>query len=139
LIKIESPQTLQTAHLGTDNGPVMAGDRAVVMGFPRVAPAANTAAHPPGIVLADPTVHVGYVGRVMADRANASDELDRLCPRCYQLDAGNTGLSHSGGPVFNERGEVMGLFHMLVTREVTTSLSIPIRVGKALMGVQARK
>jgi hypothetical protein len=75
----------------------------------------------------------------MADRANAADELDRLCPRCYQLDAGNTGLSHSGGPVFNERGEVMGLFHMLVTREVTASLSIPIRVGKALMGVQAGK
>ena len=137
LIKIESPQTLHTANLGTDDGPAMAGDRVVVMGFPRVAPAANAASRPPRIVLADPTVHVGYVGWVMADTTNAADELDRLCPRCYQLDAGNTGMSHSGGPVFNERGEVMGLFHMLVTREVTASLSIPIRVGRALMGVQA--
>lgn len=136
LIKIESPQSLHTANLGTGDEPAMAGDRAVVMGFPRVAPAAKAASRLPSVVLADPTVQVGYVGRVMADAANAADELDRLCPRCYQLDAGNNGMSHSGGPVFNERGEVMGLFCMLRTDEGTASLSIPIRVGRALMGVQ---
>ena len=114
-----------------------AGDRAVVMGFPRVAPAVDATADGPGPTLADPTVHVGYVGRVMADGSNTADELDRLCPGCYQIDAGNTGMSHSGGPVFNERGEVIGLFHTLVTRDVIASLSIPIRVGRALMGVQA--
>jgi hypothetical protein len=46
-------------------------------------------------------------------------------------------MSHCGGPVFNDRGEVIGMYQNLVTRDLSAALGVPIRVGRELMGVRA--
>jgi hypothetical protein len=107
------------------------------MGFPHILTTANNTPQASVPVLADPTIHIGHVGRVIGPGSSDSAELDRLCPGCYQLDVGSVDLSHCGGPVFNERGQVIGVYQYLTTRNLSASLGVPIRVGRELMGVRA--
>ncbi len=137
MIKIAAVNDLVTAEIGSQDEPARAGDRATVMGFPRTARGGTNESQEPGPVLADPTIHIGHVGRVMESGAGEANELERLCPGCYQLDIGAVGSSHSGGPVFNQRGEVIGMYQNLVTRDVSASLGVPIRVGRELLGMRA--
>jgi S1-C subfamily serine protease len=136
IIKIASDKGLAIAEISPDDEPPEAGDRATVMGFPRTVAAVNTDPQSAAI-LTDPTIHIGRVGRVMGAGSAGSDELDRFCPGCYQLDVGSVDLSNSGGPVINDSGEVIGLYQNLVTRNLSASLGVPIRVGRELMGVRA--
>ena len=137
MIKIASDEDLTTADIASHDEPPRAGDRAAVMGFPAAVPATDAVPPASGAVLADPTIHIGHVGRVMGPGSGGSGDLDRLCPGCYQLDVGSIGMSHCGGPVFNDRGEVIGMYQNLVTRDLSAALGVPIRVGRELMGVRA--
>jgi hypothetical protein len=137
IIKIAPVDDLAAAEIGSQDEPAKAGDRATVMGFPSSGRGANNESQEPGSILADPTIHIGHVGRVIGSDAGDASELERICPGCYQLDIGVVGSSHSGGPVFNQRGEVIGLYQNLVTRDVSASLGVPIRVGRELMEIRA--
>lgn len=133
MIKIASDEDLTTADIGSADEPPKAGDRATVMGFPGGVEAPNAVPPASAAVLADPTIHIGHIGRVMGSGSSSSGELDRLCPGCYQLEVGSISMSHRGGPVFNGRGEIIGMYENLVTRDLSTSLGIPIRVGQELI------
>jgi hypothetical protein len=54
----------------------------------------------------------------------------------YQLSSNETGGGNSGGPVFDDRGRVVGIFTYGRHGDVTLLFCIPIRFGMELMGTQ---
>ena len=54
----------------------------------------------------------------------------------YQLSTNETGGGNSGGPVFDEKGRVIGIYTYGRTTDVTLGFCIPIRFGMELMGTQ---
>ncbi len=57
----------------------------------------------------------------------------------FQLAINTTGAGNSGGPVFNDKGEVVGIFTYRKRGQDNTtfvSMAVPIKFGLDLMGSQ---
>jgi S1-C subfamily serine protease len=52
----------------------------------------------------------------------------------YQLTVNSTGAGNSGGPVFDDRGRVIGIFTSSNSLDVKVTFAVPIRYGMELMG-----
>lgn len=122
------PAAVQPVALDAADGAIRRGDRVVVLGFPAVAGSDQTAV----------TLSEGAVGNILRRPADqdAGQAPDAGAPLgdVYQLTINSTGGGNSGGPVFNDRGEVVAIF--FAGRELAgarVTFAVPIRYATELL------
>jgi S1-C subfamily serine protease len=89
----------------------------------------------------DPTLSIGNIGRVIRGQENPTGGKDQIISSigdAYQLTINSTGSGNSGGPVFDDRGRVIGIFFASSRQDAMITFAVPIRYGKELMSVGAR-
>ena len=151
MIKIELPHKLQAVQLNKDNL-VSPGDSVTVMGFPGISPevVAKMKPHDPvggeGEIrtVPQPTVTTGNIGKVLNDAGTKSEDVGEIYSSMgdvYQLTVNATGSGNSGGPVFNDKGQVIGLFTYSKGDQSGTQITfaVPIKYGRELMAITTIK
>ncbi|MBI4874131.1 MAG: trypsin-like peptidase domain-containing protein [Acidobacteria bacterium] len=144
MIKIDLPQTMRKVELNDNYDSIKVGDPVVCLGYPAVSlvVVGVVASRDPlnqqasAKEIPDPTLSVGNIARVIRGQVGLT-EASIFGGDIYQLTINSTGHGNSGGPLFDERGRVVGIF-TLGWSEGTTAVTaaIPIRYGMELMGVQ---
>lgn len=143
MIKVELPESLSKVTMKDNYESVKPGQTVTVMGYPGVAPdqyvvrKSNDPFNPKSQVttIPTPTVTTGNIGRIIP----ASSEKDLTYSGfgdSYQLTINATGGGNSGGPMFDEEGNVVGIYYAGRSDERGTQISfaIPIKYGLELMG-----
>lgn len=147
LIKIDVPESMQPVEMGSDDT-VSAGDNITVMGYPGISPDIKVKMNSQdpfnreGEVrqIPEPTVTGGNIGKVIqGSAATVSDSVNSYhsdMGDVYQLTVNATGSGNSGGPVFNDKGHVIGIFTYGSFKSGTAiSFAVPIKHGQEIMGI----
>jgi S1-C subfamily serine protease len=148
LIKIDVPSALAPVKLSDD--PVNQGDQVTVLGYPAVSKTQYVAQksadifHPLSSVseVPQPTASTGTVQRLLNSSAKVSDSAlttyFSLEGDYLELGINTTGPGNSGGPVFNSKGEVVGIFDASWADYAGTRVTaaLPIKYGKELLHIQ---
>jgi serine protease Do len=145
LIKIDAAEDLKTAELARI-GKVVVGDRVMVLGYPGVSEMARMTfdtleggvIHHQSEIIPEPTLTEGIVSHLGTPihnegQATVYSDLDDA----FQISINSTGAGNSGGPVFNDQGQVIGLY--TYTSEeggARVSFAVPISHGIDLMQPQ---
>ncbi|CDM65271.1 trypsin-like serine protease with C-terminal PDZ domain [Pyrinomonas methylaliphatogenes] len=148
MLKIDVPEAVPKVELNDNYDTIKPGDTAIVMGYPSVSPpvvgiiksedAFNR--QPKVKLIPDPTIAVGNIGRILRSKDQPSDKdlIYSLIGDAYQLQINTTGAGNSGGPVFDDRGRVIGIFYAgSAAGGASVTFAVPIRYGKQLMSVGA--
>jgi S1-C subfamily serine protease len=149
LIKVDSPGSLPKVEINDNYDTIQAGDAAVVLGYPAISKGVYGIVHSQdamkpfetsAIEIPDPTVTVGNVGRIYRNQEGASGVEKTIISTVgdvYQLQINTTGAGNSGGPVFDDHGNVIGIFYARLSEQGTTvTFAVPIRYGRELMGTK---
>ena len=145
LIKINAVQSLPKVTMLDNYGEVKPGQSVTVMGFPGIAPEqyvvrkSNDVFNGNSKVTTVPTTTVttGNIGRIIP----ASSDKDLTYSSfgdAYQLTINATGAGNSGGPMFDDKGNVIGIFFAGKADNQGTKISfaVPIKYGMELMGIR---
>jgi S1-C subfamily serine protease len=143
MIKVELPESLSKVTMKDNYADVKPGQTVTVMGYPGVAPdqfvvrKSNDPFNTQSQVttIPTPTVTTGNIGRIVP----ASSEKDLTYSTfgdSYQLTINATGGGNSGGPMFDDEGNVIGIYYAGRTdaRGTQISFAVPIKYGLELMG-----
>jgi hypothetical protein len=144
---VDSPGTLPKVELNDNYDTIQAGDQSIVLGYPAISPPVLGIVKSQDVFnretdareIPDPTVTVGNIGRVLrgTDAAGQDKQLISVFGDAYQLQINTTGAGNSGGPVFDEHGQVIGIFYAGRSNATTSiTFAVPIRYGRELMGVK---
>jgi pSer/pThr/pTyr-binding forkhead associated (FHA) protein/S1-C subfamily serine protease len=148
LIKINTPQPIRKVELNDNYDSVAVGSAVTIMGYPGVSPEVYVSTNSVDalsnerqtITVPDPTVTPTNIGRVFRGRMTPTGgtvaDYESGMGDTYQLSTNETGAGNSGGPVFDEKGRVVGIYTYGRTVDVTLGFCIPIRFGMELMGTQ---
>lgn len=149
MLKIDVPDSVPKVELNDNYDTIKPGDASIVLGYPSVSPAVYGVIRSQDVfnresqlkIIPDPTISVGNIGRVIRGQDSSGSSKDMIYSGfgdAYQLTINSTGAGNSGGPVFDDRGKVTGIFFAggsLGGASVT--YAVPIRYGKELMSVSA--
>jgi serine protease Do len=149
LIKIDLPQPVKAVPLGAE-AKVSAGDSITVMGYPGVSPdvVVQIKSQDPMNreaelrTIPEPTVTGGNIGKVIkGGTRELSESISGYFSEMgdvYQLTINATGAGNSGGPVFNDKGQVIGIFTYSASDRSGTKITfaVPIRHGLEIMGIR---
>lgn len=148
LIKVDAPQLLQATQLDAVT-PVSAGDQVTVMGYPAISPDVIHKSDSQDPLkrrgelrsIPEPTITAGNVGKVFGNlTGNSPDskgEFYNYMGNSYQLTINATGAGNSGGPVFNDKGNVIGIFTSSRQLQGTMiTFATPIKYGIDIMSIQ---
>ncbi|MEQ1559060.1 MAG: FHA domain-containing protein [Methyloglobulus sp.] len=151
MIKIDVPRKLQPVQISKDDQ-AAPGESITVMGFPGISPevVAKIKSHDPiggeSAVHTVPqaTVTTGNIGKILNDTKPDSDHISDVYSsmgNVYQLTVNATGSGNSGGPVFNDKGHVIGLFTYSKSDQNGTQITfaVPIKYGRELMETSSAK
>jgi S1-C subfamily serine protease len=148
MIKIDIPEPVTKVEINDNYDTIKPGDPSIVLGYPSVSPPVFGVTKSQDVfnresrvrVIPDPTVSVGNIGRVIrgGEKEN-KDSLYSLFGDAYQLTINSTGAGNSGGPVFDDKGRVIGIFFASLRGDAAVTFAVPIRYGKELMSVGAAK
>lgn len=143
MIKVAVPQKLPFVELLDNYDEIKSGQTVTVMGFPSVAPEmyvvrrSSDGLKPTAEfnTVPVPTVTPGNVGRLIR-WSPESMNLYSTFGDCYQLTINATGMGNSGGPLFDNKGRVIGIFYSRSTDQAGTQITfaVPIKYGLELMG-----
>jgi serine protease Do len=148
LIKINTPQPIKKVELFDNYDSIAVGSPVTIMGYPGVSPDSFVSTNSVDalsrerqtISVPDPTVTPTNVGRIFRGRMQPQGgtiyDYQSGMGDSYQLSTNETGGGNSGGPVFDEKGRVVGIYTYGNTFDVTLGFCIPIRFGMELMGTQ---
>jgi len=146
MIKIDSPGTVAKVELNDNYDTIEPGDPSIVLGYPGVSPPVFGIVKSQDVFnretevreIPDPTVSVGNIGRVLRgqEAAAGKQETVSLIGDAYQLTINSTGAGNSGGPVFNDKGKVIGIFFAGLQTDAAITFAVPIRYGLELMGTK---
>ena len=143
LIKVEIPESLAEVSIRENNSNIEAGQPVTVMGYPGIAPQPydiqqsndvfNPSAEPAS--RPTPTVTPGSIGRIVP-ASSVKDNLFSWMGDLYQLTINATGSGNSGGPLFDEEGQVIGIFSsgMVDSDGTKITFAVPIKYGLELLG-----
>jgi serine protease Do len=146
MIKVDVPQPVKKVEL-FDNPEVATGAVVTIMGYPAVSPtvAVVTRSQDPfnreeqTRTVPDPTVTPSTIGRLLKGESAPAGgrEYDYYSEfgDSYQLTANATGGGNSGGPVFDDRGRVIGIFYASITGDARITFAVPIKYGIELMQI----
>ncbi len=143
LIKVEIPESLSKVTMKDNYNQIQPGQAVTVMGYPGVAPQeivlrkSNDPFHPNSMVstVPTPTVTPGNIGRLVPASSDKNLTYSAFGDS-YQLTINATGHGNSGGPLFDDEGNVIGLFYAGTSDAAGTQISfaVPIKYGLELMG-----
>lgn len=143
MIKVDMVESLSAVKLKDNYDSVQPGQQVTVMGYPGVAPVMAVARKSndpfnPQIqysTVPTPTVTPGSIGRIIP---GTNDKMDRYSGfgNSYQLTINATGGGNSGGPMFDDEGNVIGIYYAGTSDKQGTRISfaVPIKYGMELMG-----
>ncbi|WP_300454896.1 FHA domain-containing protein [Accumulibacter sp.] len=148
LIKVDTPAAVKPTPLlpASSYDEVKPGNAITVLGYPGISPKTLFAARskdmldPGGMTIVDipiPTVTPGAVGKVIRSTPTSAGEGGNAFyseRNSYQLTANATGAGNSGGPVFDDRGRVIGIFY---AGNQAITFAVPIKFATELMEVKA--
>ena len=150
MIKIDLPQKQKPVILGGED-PVNNGETITVMGYPAVSPdvEGKIKSQDPlnrsgeWRVIPQPTISPSSIAKILDGQAkvvgNTVSEYFSEMGDVYQLNLNTIGAGNSGGPVFNDQGQVIGIF-TYGNRDaggIQNSFAVPIKYGLEIMGVQS--
>ena len=143
LIKVEIPESLSEVKMVDNYASIKPGQAVTVMGYPGVAPEqfvvrkSNDPFNPNNqfTSIPTPTVTPGNIGRIIPASSD-KDMTYSTMGDSYQLTINATGGGNSGGPMFDDHGNVIGIYYagMSDARGTQISFAIPIKYGLELMG-----
>lgn len=148
MIKIDLPESLPKVELYDNYNEIQPGDPAIVMGYPGLAPNQLVLkrsqdyfnSNPNISTVPVPTISTGNVGRMVrgSERNEKIDDYRSSLGDYYQLTINSTGGGNSGGPMFDDKGRVVGVYSAGTTdgRGNAISFSVPIKYVMELMGRQ---
>lgn len=147
MIKIDLPEALPKVELYDSYDEIAPGDATIVVGYPGIAPAQlvlkrsqdvfNTNANITSVPV--PTISTGNVGRMVrgSEKNSKIDDYKSTFGDYYQLTINSTGGGNSGGPMFDDKGRVVGVFSAGKWEPGTAiSFAVPIKYVMELMGRQ---
>jgi serine protease Do len=143
MVKIDMPRALRKVEMMDNYNSIKQGDAILIMGYPAVSPVVVGAVQSKDVfnradeakVIPDPTLSVGNIGRVIRGQAGLNEATYSSFGDVYQLTVNSTGAGNSGGPVFDDRGRVIGIFTSSNSLDVKVTFAVPIRYGLELMGI----
>lgn len=146
MIKVDMPESLPKVTMKDDYESVKPGQSVVVMGYPGVAPQEFVVrsskdpfnANNQFTTIPTPTVTPGNIGRIIPGSSGptAQNQTYSTFGDSYQLTINATGPGNSGGPLFDDEGNVIGIYYAGGSDAAGTKISfaIPIKYGLELMG-----
>jgi S1-C subfamily serine protease len=142
LIKINSVPSLSKVTMKDYYADVKPGQTVTVMGYPGVAPEqyavrkSNDVFNQSNKVasIPTPTVTTGNIGRIIPASSDKNLTYSSFGD-AYQLTINATGAGNSGGPMFDDKGNVIGIFFAGRSDAGGTQISfaVPIKYGLELM------
>lgn len=143
MVKVDVPESVPNVEIFDSYDTIKPGDSSIVLGYPGVSPPLYGVIRSQDVLqresqvkmVQDPTVSVGNIGRVLRAQEGGADPIYSLYGDAYQLTINSTGSGNSGGPVFDDRGRVIGVFYASNRADAMISFAVPIRYGKELMTV----
>ncbi len=142
-IKIDAQEPLHAVELNDTYDTAVVGEPVTIMGYPGVSgmDVSLTRNREMGgqrqeaVFVPRVTLTPANISSIHRDREGASVD-DRIVslgfPDAYQLSTSETGAGNSGGPVFNERGQVVGIFTYSSQADARVTYAIPIKYGMEL-------
>lgn len=146
MIKISIPESLSPVTMFDNYDNVKPGESVTVMGYPGVAPQEYVARRsndpfnkaPQVTTIPTPTVTPGSIGRIIpgSSSLSAKNVTYSTFGDSYQLTINATGAGNSGGPLFDDKGRVIGIYYAGASDAAGTQISfaVPIKYGLELMG-----
>lgn len=145
LIKVDIPTPLEKVKMVDKSGSIQPGQSVTVMGYPGVAPqqvSVRSSKDPfnpemKAATMPTPTVTPGSIGRIIP-ASSMKDMRFSGFGDSYQLTVTATGSGNSGGPLFDDEGNVIGIYYASNTDGQGTRITfaVPIKYGLQLMGVK---
>lgn len=147
MIKIDLVEDLSKVQLFDNYDEIAPGDAAIVMGYPGIAPAQLVLKRSQDVFNTNPnitsvpvlTVSTGNVGRMVrgSEKNSKIDDYQSTFGDYYQLTINSTGGGNSGGPMFDDKGRVVGVYSAGKWEPGTAiSFAVPIKYVMELMGRQ---
>jgi serine protease Do len=147
LIKIDTPKAVKPVRLAAaeTHDELKQGEPVVVLGYPGLSPKVfvrtesqdpfvNTAIE---LVVPDNTVSIGAIGRLIRGSqtpvGGTKSDYRSEFKDMYQLTINSTGPGNSGGPTFDAKGRVIGIYSAGSTG---ISFAAPIKYGLDLMDIK---
>jgi serine protease Do len=149
LIKIDVHEPAEKVNMSEDDN-VEPGTAITVMGYPDMLPIGGVMVKSLDPMsseselrhIPEPTVTNGIIGRVMCGEiipaGGSTDEYFNDMGDVYLLTIDTPAAGNSGGPVFDNRGRVIGIFTYAMSDERGTQMTfaVPIKHGLGIMGTQ---
>ena len=138
LLKVDIPLPLGKVKMKDNYGKVQPGQSITVMGYPGIAPvqvAVRNSKDPfnpdyKASTIPTPTVTPGSIGRIIS-ASSMKDLKFSGFGDSYQLTINATGAGNSGGPLFDDEGNVIGIFYAGANDPQGTRITfaVPIKYG----------
>jgi S1-C subfamily serine protease len=144
LIKINTVRSLSKVTMLDNYADVKPGQTVTVMGYPGIAPEQYVVKKSRDVfnqrnqvtTVPTTTVTTGNIGRVIPESSDKNLTYSSFGD-AYQLTINATGAGNSGGPMFDDKGNVIGIFFAGKADQQGTKISfaVPIKYGLELMGI----
>ena len=140
LIRADIPPSLTPVKMKDNYETVKPGQAVTVMGYPAMAPEqyvvrrSNDPFNPASkfSTVPTPTVTPGNIGRIIPASSESAKTISTFGDS-YQLTINATGGGNSGGPMFDDEGNVIGIYY---SGSAKISFAVPIKYGLELLGLK---